>query len=58
LASVVEAIDTGVTSESITHVATTCGYADHSAFSRQFKAATHTTPIQYRAAHKAMGFVA
>jgi PAS domain S-box-containing protein len=46
------------TSESITTVATSCGYADHSAFSRQFKAATHTTPVQYRAAHKAMGFVA
>jgi PAS domain S-box-containing protein len=44
--------------DSITCVALSCGYADHSAFSRQFKAATHTTPVQYRAVHKAMGFVA
>jgi len=34
---------------SITEVALRCGYADHSAFTRQFKAATHTTPSQYRA---------
>jgi AraC-like DNA-binding protein len=46
------------TDASITTVAASCGYADHSAFSRQFKAATHTTPVQYRAAHKAMGFIA
>jgi transcriptional regulator GlxA family with amidase domain len=42
----------------VTEVALACGDADHSAFSRQFKAATHTTPVQYRATHKAMGFVA
>lgn len=33
---------------SITDIAGDCGYADHSAFSRQFKAATHFTPQQYR----------
>ena len=33
---------------SITDVATECGYSDHSAFSRQFKAALHCTPMQYR----------
>jgi len=37
---------------SITEVALACGYADHSAFTRQFKAATHTTPSQYRACVK------
>jgi len=37
------------TALSITDVALACGYADHSAFTRQFKAATHTTPSQYRA---------
>lgn len=35
--------------DSITDIATECGYADHSAFSRQFKAATLCTPQQYRA---------
>ncbi|MBV7429345.1 MULTISPECIES: AraC family transcriptional regulator [unclassified Acidovorax] len=40
------------TSVSITGIAAACGYADHSAFSRQFKAATHITPAQYRATHK------
>ncbi|KWS78379.1 AraC family transcriptional regulator [Pseudomonas amygdali] len=34
--------------DSITDIAGECGYADHSAFSRQFKAATHFTPQQYR----------
>lgn len=36
--------------DSITDIATECGYADHSAFSRQFKAAILFTPQQYRAA--------
>jgi PAS domain S-box-containing protein len=36
------------TSMSITEVCVTCGYADHSAFSRQFRAATHMSPVQYR----------
>lgn len=39
--------------DSITDVAAECGYADHSAFSRQFKAATLLTPQQYRLAHRA-----
>ena len=33
---------------SITQIALACGYADHSAFSRQFKAAVGVTPRQYR----------
>jgi PAS domain S-box-containing protein len=33
---------------SIAEVAQECGYNDHSAFSRQFKAMTGVTPIQYR----------
>ncbi|TFY89065.1 AraC family transcriptional regulator [Pseudomonas kairouanensis] len=33
----------------ITEVALQCGYTDHSAFSRQFKASTGFTPRQYRA---------
>ncbi len=36
------------TAKSITDIATECGYADHSAFTRQFKTATHSTPRQYR----------
>ena len=36
------------TDNSITDIATDCGYADHSAFTRQFKSATHLTPRQYR----------
>ncbi|MCY1313870.1 Virulence regulon transcriptional activator VirF [compost metagenome] len=36
------------TSNSITDIATECGYSDHSAFSRQFRAALHCTPQQYR----------
>lgn len=35
---------------SITDVALQCGYTDHSAFSRQFKALTGFTPSQYRQA--------
>ncbi|WP_349609383.1 helix-turn-helix domain-containing protein [Cupriavidus sp. DF5525] len=40
------------TDASITDIAAECGYADHSAFSRQFKAATLCTPQQYRGAHR------
>lgn len=36
------------TSNSITDIASECGYSDHSAFSRQFRAALHCTPQQYR----------
>lgn len=36
------------TESTVTDIAADCGYADHSAFSRQFKAATHLTPQQYR----------
>lgn len=36
------------TTESINKIVTDCGYLDHSAFSRQFKASTHYTPLQYR----------
>ncbi|OYD64350.1 UNVERIFIED_ORG: PAS domain S-box-containing protein [Burkholderia sp. CF145] len=36
------------TDRSITDIAGECGYADHSAFTRQFKTATHLTPRQYR----------
>jgi AraC-like DNA-binding protein len=34
---------------SITDIATRCGYNDHSAFTRQFKATVGFTPTQYRA---------
>ena len=34
---------------SIADIAGECGYTDHSAFSRQFKALTGQTPVQYRA---------
>lgn len=37
---------------SITGIATECGYSDHSAFSRQFKATLHCTPQQYRSTTK------
>ncbi|GFZ73883.1 transcriptional regulator [Pseudomonas amygdali pv. eriobotryae] len=37
------------TTLSITNIASSCGYADHSAFTRQFKSATHIKPMQYRA---------
>jgi AraC-like DNA-binding protein len=40
------------TIHSITEVSGACGYADHSVFTRQFKAATHITPALYRATHK------
>ena len=35
--------------DSIAQIAYACGYTDHSAFSRQFKALTGMSPIQYRA---------
>ena len=34
--------------QSISDIAYACGYTDHSAFSRQFKAHTGLTPVQYR----------
>jgi PAS domain S-box-containing protein len=43
------------TSRSVTEIAHACGYADHSAFSRQFKSTTGITPAVYRATHKALG---
>ena len=43
------------TSVSITEVSAACGYADHSAFTRQFRAATNVTPAQYRATQKLTG---
>ncbi|MES2325452.1 MAG: AraC family transcriptional regulator [Pseudomonadota bacterium] len=36
------------TDQSIADVAYACGYTDHSAFSRQFKAHTGMSPVQYR----------
>ncbi|WP_112195122.1 AraC family transcriptional regulator [Pseudomonas sp. LG1E9] len=38
----------------ITEVALQCGYTDHSAFTRQFKASTGFTPRQYRQATEGM----
>jgi AraC-like DNA-binding protein len=35
--------------QSIADIAYACGYTDHSAFSRQFKAHTGMTPVQFRA---------
>ncbi|MGS1001116.1 helix-turn-helix domain-containing protein [Burkholderia glumae] len=37
-----------VTHEKVTDVAARCGYTDHSAFSRQFKATVGVTPTEYR----------
>jgi AraC-like DNA-binding protein len=34
----------------VTQVALACGYADHSAFTRQFKAAVGVTPREFREA--------
>ena len=42
----------GETSMNITEVSAACGYADHSAFSRQFKVASNMTPAQYRIGRK------
>ncbi|MET1080175.1 MAG: AraC family transcriptional regulator [Pseudomonas sp.] len=36
----------------ITDIALRCGYTDHSAFSRQFRALTGLSPSQYRATHR------
>lgn len=36
----------------ITDIALRCGYTDHSAFSRQFRALTHLSPSQYRDSHR------
>ena len=44
------------TDQSITEISGACGYTDHSAFARQFKAATHITPGQYRLSHKRDAF--
>lgn len=38
---------------SIAEIAYACGYTDHSAFSRQFKAHAGMSPVQYRAACRA-----
>jgi AraC-like DNA-binding protein len=32
----------------VAEIAQACGYGDHSAFTRQFKATTGLTPSQYR----------
>lgn len=37
---------------SITEIALRCGYTDHSAFSRQFRALTGFSPSQYRESHR------
>lgn len=37
-----------VTQEKVTDVAALCGYTDHSAFTRQFKATVGVTPTEYR----------
>jgi len=39
------------TEMSVTDIAADCGYSDHSAFSRQFKIATHITPREYRSSN-------
>jgi AraC-like DNA-binding protein len=39
---------------SVTDVAAACGYHDHSAFTRQFKATIGVTPTKYRAALKSL----
>jgi PAS domain S-box-containing protein len=38
---------------SVAHVAQSCGYSDHSAFSRRFLKRVGMTPIQYRRGHRA-----
>jgi AraC-like DNA-binding protein len=37
-----------VTNDKVTDVAALCGYTDHSAFTRQFKATVGVTPTEYR----------
>ena len=37
---------------SVTEIAIACGYHDHSAFTRQFKATVGMTPSEYRAMRK------
>jgi AraC-like DNA-binding protein len=37
-----------VTHDKVTDVAALCGYTDHSAFTRQFKATVGVTPTEYR----------
>lgn len=46
------------TSLSITDISGACGYSDHSAFTRQFRIATHITPGQYRMGSKALHMLA
>ncbi len=48
LAGAMSMIETG-TDQSIADIAYACGYTDHSAFSRQFKAHTGMSPVQFRA---------
>jgi AraC-like DNA-binding protein len=48
LAGAMSLIETGA-DQSIAEIAYACGYTDHSAFSRQFKAHTGMSPVQYRA---------
>jgi AraC-like DNA-binding protein len=48
LAGAMSMIETGA-EQSIAEIAYACGYTDHSAFSRQFKAHTGMSPVQYRA---------
>jgi PAS domain S-box-containing protein len=40
------------TDSSVADVAAACGYSDHSAFTRHFRAATSLTPTQFRARHR------
>ncbi len=44
-----------VTRDKVTDVAALCGYTDHSAFTRQFKATVGLTPTEYRALLRAHG---
>lgn len=48
LAGAMAMIESG-SADSIAQIAYACGYTDHSAFSRQFKAHTGMSPVQYRA---------
>lgn len=40
--------------QTITEVSGACGYSDHSAFTRQFKATIQLTPVQYRATFRSL----